>query len=209
MANSAAHEMTLNSAKRRRTMRGSAAWVCAALLVWAIAAPDLRADALDGALDVRSAYINVDKGVYQLFAKVIYPDSDAIRAALKDGVTLEFDLDVVVSRERRYWFDGDVAQFTLRRELSYNTVSERFLMRDAPDGEQSSFASLEAALDALGNVEAWPILVQPQVVSRGRYRVAVRAGIRRGSLADSLRTLLFWTDDWHRESEWYSWSLPQ
>jgi hypothetical protein len=204
-----AGEMAESMARRSRAVSGFAALAVAAVLVWAIAAPAARADALDGALDVRSAYINVDKGVYQLFAKVIYPDNEAIRTALKDGVTLAFDLDVVVSRERRYWFDGDIAQFTLRRELSYNTVSERFLVRDSPDGEQSNFASLEAALDALGNVEAWPILVQPQVVSRGRYRVGVRAGIRRGSLADSLRTLLFWTDDWHRESEWYSWSLPQ
>ncbi len=167
------------------------------------------ADALDGALDVRSAYINVDKGVYQLFAKVLYPDNDAIRTALKDGVTLTFDLDVVVSRERRYWVDSDIAQFTLRRELSFHTVSDRFLVRDAPEGEQRSFGTLESALEALGNVEGWPILVQPQLTTGGRYRVSVRAGVRRGRLADTLRTLLFWTDDWHRESEWYSWSLPQ
>jgi hypothetical protein len=184
-----------------------AAWVLAGLVAFAV--PAARADALDGALDVRSAYINVDRGVYQLFAKVIYPDNEAIRTALRDGVTLAFDIEVVVARERRYWFDGDVAQFTLRRELSYHTVTDRFLVRDAPDGEQQSYATLETALDALGSVEGWPILVQPQLVSRGRYRISVRAGVRRGRLADAMRMLLFWSDDWHRESEWYSWSLPQ
>ena len=35
-----------------------------------------------------------------------------------------------------------------------------------------------------------------------------RAGVRRGRLPASLRALMFWTDDWHRTSEWYSWSLP-
>jgi hypothetical protein len=184
-----------------------AAWVLAGFVAFAV--PAARADALDGALDVRSAYINVDRGVYQLFAKVIYPDNEAIRTALRDGVTLAFDIEVVVARERRYWFDGDVAQFTLRRELSYHTVTDRFLVRDAPDGEQQSYATLETALDALGSVEGWPILVQPQLVSRGRYRISVRAGVRRGRLADAMRMLLFWSDDWHRESEWYSWSLPQ
>jgi hypothetical protein len=97
----------------------------------------------------------------------------------------------------------------LRRELWYHTVTERFVVRDAPDGEQRTFATLEAALEALGSVEAWPVLVQPQLVSKGKYRVSVRAGMRRGRLSDTLRTLLFWTDDWHRESKWYSWSLPQ
>jgi hypothetical protein len=186
----------------------SAAVLLAVLLAgtWQAAA---SADALEGVLDVRSAYVDVDRGVYQLFAKVIYPDNDRIRASLRDGTTLAFDLDVVVSRERRYWFDGDVAKFTLRRELWYHTVSDRFVMRDVPDGEQKTFATLEAALEALGSVEGWPVLVQPQLVSKGKYRVSVRAGMRRGRLSDTLRTILFWTDDWHRESEWYSWSLPQ
>jgi hypothetical protein len=188
--------------------RGCAAFTLA-ILCACLWVPTAHADALDGELDVRSAYINVDKGVYQLFAKVLYPDNDVIRSALKDGVTLTFDLDVVVSRERRYWVDSDIAEFKLRRELTYHTVSDRFLVRDAPDGEQRSFATLDTALDALGNVDGWPILVQPQLTSAGRYRVSVRAGVRRGRLADSLRTLLFWADDWHRESEWYSWSLPQ
>ena len=38
---------------------------------------------------------------------------------------------------------------------------------------------------------------------------AFRAGVRRGRLSDTLRVLLFWTDDWHRESEWFSWSLQR
>ena len=42
-----------------------------------------------------------------------------------------------------------------------------------------------------------------------QYRVSLRAGVRRGRLPDTLRVLLFWTDDWHRESEWFSWSLQR
>ena len=65
------------------------------------------------------------------------------------------------------------------------------------------------ALDALGEVEAWPILVASQVTDPGEYTVSVRASVRRGRLTDALRTLMFWSDDWQRESEWYSWSLPR
>jgi hypothetical protein len=32
--------------------------------------------------------------------------------------------------------------------------------------------------------------------------------MRRGHLPASLRAILFWTDDWVRVSEWYTWSLP-
>jgi len=173
------------------------------------AAAPLRADALDGTLEVRSAYVNVDNDVIQLHARVQYPVNEQIRAALQDGVTLSFDLDVNVTRERRLWLDAEIASLQLRRELTYHTVSDRYVVRDARNGEQQSFPTLEAALDDLGSIDGWPIAVAPQLNPSSNYRVSVRAGIRRGRIPDALRSLMFWTNDWHRTSSWYSWSLPQ
>jgi hypothetical protein len=175
------------------------------------AGEDSRADALDGLLEVSSAYATPENGVYNLFAHIAYPVNDDIRAALKDGLTLTFDLDVVVSRERRLWVDETVAEYTLKRELSYHAVSDRYVARDVDNrngSEQHSYATLEEALEALGTVDAWPFLLQQQLSPSRTYRVSLRAGVRRGRLPDTLRVLLFWTDDWHRESEWFSWSLP-
>jgi hypothetical protein len=168
-----------------------------------------RADALDGVLAVRSAYVSVDGGVFGLHARIDYPVNEEIRAALKDGVTLLFDVDVDVSRERRFWFDAGIVQLRLRRELAFHTVSDRYVVRDSRSGEQQSFQTLEAALEHIGTVDALPILVEPQLDADARYRVSVRAGVRRGRLPDALRVIMFWADDWHRESEWYAWSLPR
>ncbi len=170
-----------------------------------------RAEALDGLLEVRSAYVDVKQGVFQLFARVAYPVNEDIRAALKEGLMLNFDLDVVVSRERRFWVDESVAEYTLRRELIYHAVSDRYVARDVDSGsnDQHSYATLEEALEALGTVEAWPFLLSPQLSANRQYRVSLRAGVRRGRLSDTMRVLLFWTDDWHRESEWFSWSLQR
>jgi len=169
-----------------------------------------RGDVLDGVLEVRSAYVN-EQGVFQLFARVAYPVNEDIRAALKDGLMLNFDLDVVVSRERRFWMDETIAEYTLRRELLYHAVSDRYVARDVDsrNNDQHSYATLEEALDALGTVDAWPFLLSPQLSPNRQYRVSLRAGVRRGRLPDTLRVLLFWTDDWHRESEWFSWSLQR
>lgn len=166
----------------------------------------LFADALDGVLEVRSAYVDIDKGVFLLHARVEYPISSGIREALRDGVTLTFDLDTRVERERRFWFNASIVNLTLRRELAYHAVSDRYMVRDVRSGDTESFPTLEEALAYLGKVDSWPILVEPQL-DGGSYLVSVRAGVRRGNLPSSLRVLLFWTDDWHRVSEWYSWSL--
>jgi Domain of unknown function (DUF4390) len=188
----------------RLSRRGLLAAVCAlALTGWNLG----HADALDGVLEVRSAYVNIDKGVFLLHARVEYPVSPAIRTALRDGLTLTFDLDARVDRDRRFWFNANIVDLTLRRELSYHAVSDRYVVRDTRSGDQESFPTLDGALDFLGRVDAWPILVEPQL-DNGTYTISVRAGVRRGHLPNSLRAILFWTDDWARVSEWYSWLLP-
>jgi hypothetical protein len=166
-----------------------------------------HADALDGVLEVRSAYVNIDKGVFLLHARIEYPESPAIRNALRDGLTLTFDLDARVDRTRRLWFNANIVDLTLRRELSYHAVSDRYVVRDPRTADQESFPTLDEALSYLGRVDAWPILVEPQL-DNGTYTISVRAGVRRGHLPASLRAILFWSDDWARVSEWYSWLLP-
>jgi hypothetical protein len=183
-------------------------WLALVATVLLVPREALRADALDGVLEVRSAYVDVDHSVFQLHARIEYPMTPAIRAALRDGVTLAFDLDTRVTRERRLWLDATVVDLTLRRELAYHTVSDRYVVRDVRTGDQQTFPTLDGALEFLGTVDNWPILVEPQLADGERYRISVRAGIRRGRLPASLRLLLFWTDDWHRVSEWYTWSLP-
>ena len=174
------------------------------LSAWSAAA---WADALDGVLEVRSAYVNIDHGVFLLHARVEYPVNPAVRAALRDGVTLTFELDTRVERERHLWFNAGIVDLTLRRELMYHAVTDRYVVRETRTGEQENFPTLEDALTYLGKVDAWPILVEPQL-NGGNYLISVRAGVRRGRLPASLRALFFWTDDFRRVSEWYSWSLP-
>ena len=187
---------------RRSTLLAAACAI--GLAVWSLSI----ADALDGVLEVRSAYVNIEKGVFLLHARVEYPVSPAIRNALRDGVSLTFDLDARVDRERHYWFNANIVDVTLRRELTYHAVSDRYLVRDTRTRDQESFSTLDEALDYLGKVDAWPILVEPQL-DGGSYTISVRAGMRRGHLPASLRAILFWTDDWARTSEWYTWSLPE
>jgi hypothetical protein len=187
---------------RRSILLGAACAI--ALIAWRLGV----ADALDGVLEVRSAYVNVDKGVFLLHARVEYPVSPAIRTALRDGVSLTFDLDARVDRERHLWFNANIVDLTLRRELTYHAVSDRYLVRDTRSRDQVSFPSLDEALDYLGKIDAWPILVEPQL-DGGIYTISVRAGMRRGHLPASLRAILFWTDDWVRVSEWYTWTLPE
>ncbi len=178
------------------------------LLLVTTAATAQEPQALDGVLEVRSAYVINDNGVFQLNARIEYPMNEQIQQALKNGVTLSFDLQIVVTRHRRLWLDAGVLDVTRRRELVYHAVSERYVVRDVDDAQQDTYPTLAAALERIGTVEALPVLTGSQVPP-GDYEIAVRAGVRRGRMPDPLRALIFWSDSWHRTSDWYAWSLPR
>jgi uncharacterized protein DUF4390 len=162
---------------------------------------------LDGDFQIHSAFVVIDRGVLQLNVHVQYPINDRIRSALQDGVTLAFDLELNITRHRRLWWNAGVLDMTLHRELTYHAVTGRYVLRNDQGAEQESFPTLEEAIDKLGRVEDLPILVESQLRGEGPWQVSVRAGVRRGRLSDTMRALMFWSDDWHRNSDWYTWTL--
>jgi len=164
---------------------------------------------LDGTFEVRTAYLAVDEGVYQLNVRTEYPVNEEIRKALTDGVTLYFDLEARVDRYRRLWLDATVVEVTLRRELSWHAVRERYVVRDLSRGDQDYYVSLDQALQAIGMVANYPVITEPQLAPDASYEISVRASVRRGSMPDALRTLIWWSDSWHRRTDWYSWSVPR
>ncbi len=176
-------------------------------VTWLASGPAAWADALDGALAVRSAYVNLNHGVIELNARVAYPLNPTILKALENGVTLSFDVEVRVDQVHHFWFNSNVIDVTLQRDLAYHVVTRRFVVRNVQTGAQSTFPTVRKALDYLERVDDWPVLVESQLQG-GPYTISVRAGVRRGKLPASLRALLFWTDDWQRESPWYTWALP-
>ncbi|MBK6673246.1 MAG: DUF4390 domain-containing protein [Proteobacteria bacterium] len=174
------------------------AWLC----LMAAAAPAQN-------IVVQSAFVNVQGGVFDLSARVIFPLNDDVRRALSDGATVSLELRAVVDRQRRYWFDAELIDASLERELSWNAVSQRYILREAGHTEQQSFTALDQALSAAGQVHSWPVLVDQQLDPESTYAIRVRASIRRGRLPDALRSLVFWSDGWNLGSEWYTWILPR
>jgi hypothetical protein len=173
-----------------------------------IAAATVHADdPLDGELEIRSAYAVPSHGVIMLSVRVGYPRSDLLGATLKDGVTLSFDLECTVSRHRRLWFDAEAVSLLRHSELSYQVVTDRYLLRNVDAGTQETFPTLDAALERVGTVDEWPIAVDSQLPRDEEWQISLQAGVRRGHMPDALRALVFWSDAWHRTSDWYTWTL--
>lgn len=161
------------------------------------------------AFGVRTAYAQLVDGVYLLNARLHLPLNDRMRGAINDGVPLTLELEIEVTGTRRYWTDETVAALVQRYELQYHAVSNRYLVVNLNSGEQTSFATLDAAVEQLTRISGLPVLDQTLVDKNRRHEFSMRATFELGDMPAALRMLMFWADDVHRSSEWYTWPLLQ
>lgn len=182
-----------------------AAWL-AVLLALFVFSP-AQADGLGGRFEVRSADLALREGVYHLNARLVLPITPAVRQGLADGVPLSLQLELTVDRGRRFLPNATVAELVQRYHLQYNAVSARYVLRNINSGEQESFDSLDDALARLSMIRDVPVLDRSFIEPGRHYEANVRARIDYGTVPLTMRILMFWVDDWHRESEWYTWTL--
>jgi hypothetical protein len=185
--------------------------VAAALLgaaLFSVVPPQLsRAEGLEGRFEVRTADLELKDGVYHLSVRIDMPISDAVRRGLGEGVPLELEVDLVVERIRQLLPNSRVAELALRYDLQYNAVSGRYVLRNQNSGQQQSLPTVDAALELLSEVRGVPVLDKSLLAGDRRYEASVRAKIDYGRVPFTLRLLMFWVNEWHRESDWYTWTL--
>ena len=182
----------------------------AALLTVALlgaAVSPCRAEGLEGRFEVRSADLELAGGVYHLNARIDLPISDAVRRGLNEGVPLTLEVDLDVERVRQLLPNSRVAELTQRYDLQYNAVSARYILRNENSGQQQSLPTIDAALEQLSEVRSLPVLDKALLQADRRYEASVRAKIDYGRVPFTLRMLMFWVNEWHRESDWYTWTL--
>src|SRR5882762_5736955 len=187
--------------------RGAALLIAVALLAEIPGAMPARAEGLEGRFEVRSADLELKDGVYHLNARIDLPAGDAVRRGLAEGVPLSVELDIDIERVRQLLPNSRVAELTQRYHLQYNAVSARFILRNDNSGQQESLSSVDSAVERLSEVHSLPALDKALIAPDRRYEANVRGKIDYGSVPFSLRVVMFWVNDWHRESDWYTWTL--
>jgi hypothetical protein len=177
--------------------------MCATLIL----AQPLHAEGLAGRFEVRSADLELKDGVYHLNARIDLPISDAVRRSLVEGVPLTLEVDLDIERVRQLLPNSRVAELTQRYRLQYNAVSAHYILRNENSGQQESLGSVDEAIAHLSEVHSLPALDKALIAADRRYEGRVKARIDFGTVPFTLRLLMFWVSDWHRESDWYAWTF--
>jgi hypothetical protein len=180
-----------------------------AVLVCLLVVLSVPAIAADPKFEIRSATVVAVEGVYLLNAKLHFVLPEGARQAIQDGVALTLHAELELQRARRWWLDDTVATLEQNYEVVYHALSENYLLRNLNSGEQTAFSTFDAALEALTALHDVPVLDQSLLNAGEKYEVRLRATLDVRTLPETLRLVLFWTDNWRQRTSWYLWPLKQ
>ena len=162
-----------------------------------------------GYFDVRSATLTLVDGVQELDARLQLVLSAEALNALNSGITLTIELELEVIRVRRFLPDDGEATLTVRYELEYRPLSQRYIVSNTNSGDQDSFATLYSALNNLGRIQSLPVIDDAVLDPDGRYRIRLRARLSTRQYSAALRFIFFWRSEWDLKSEWFEWPLER
>lgn len=177
------------------------------LLAWSVVAQE--AVEREGYFEVRTATTSLANGVHLLESRLQLVLSSEALEALNSGVPLTIELQMEIIRVRRFYVDSLDADLTVRFELEFRPLSQRYIVRNLNSGDQDSFATLYSALNNLGRISALPVIDDSLLVPDKRYRIRVRAMLQTQQYPAPLRLLFFWRSQWQLQSEWFEWMLER
>lgn len=192
---------THNGSFHRPARQIATAWAFLALLVGAAAL------AADGRFEVRSAAARLSDGVYYVDARIDYRLSDKALEALENGVALTVQLQIEVIRKRAFLPDALIAELQQDSTLTYEPLTQRYVVRNINSGQQSSYATLFSALSSLGRVNGLPVIDAALLDADSPHRMRLRAVLDQDTLPGPLRLIAFWSSGFRLASDWYGWNI--
>ena len=130
------------------------------------------------------------------------------KEALLNGISLTFVYDMVVQRQRDYWFDYTIAALNQFYTLTYHSLSKQYVVHHVELDKARSFPTLGLALEYLGYIEQLWVL-DTHVLDRNEiYQGVVRAYLDIESLPAPMRPVAYLSKSWRMKTPAYVLAIP-
>ncbi len=169
--------------------------------------PALAQEGDESSLEILSAGAVLKNQVYYLNARFRLRLKPQMVEALHAGIPLTFSVSVEVDRPRSYIWDAEVALLEQRYRLTYQALTENYVLKNLNSGVENDFPNLIAASDVLGTIVELPILDRNLLNPDDEYRGRMRVRLDREYLPLPLRLQSYFYSDWTLASDWYSWPI--
>jgi len=171
--------------------------------------------AIADGIAVRKAEIRLTEDGYQLVANFDIKLTFLIEQALTHGITLNFVSEFSLTRARWYWFNEVATKTEQTTKLSYSALTRQYRIKRGTLFQ--NFASLDEALQALGNQSSEPVPVElfnkssgyfaSLITNNSNYTAYTRMRLDVSQLPKPLQVNALTSDEWKMDSDGYSWML--
>nr|WP_054773871.1 DUF4390 domain-containing protein [Methylogaea oryzae] len=124
---------------------------------------------------VLDARLQLQKDGYSLSADIDYRLPPAVREALGNSVPITLVVQLKVKRERRLLWEETVLNEYVRYRLRYHALSKLYQIQQEGIGGSRNFATLDAAVQALGSIRQLSIASADRFMLGITYKAGVRA----------------------------------
>jgi len=160
--------------------------------------------ALAAGIKVEHAELALTEEAYQLDADFNIDFSAEVEEAVNKGVVLYFLIEFALMEPRSYWFDEEVTSASQAIRLSYHALSRQYLINVG--SHQTTFATLQEAVQALGKIQDWPVLEKAMLKKGVPYYAMLRMRLDHNRLPKPLQVSAIGAEKWNLVSERYRWT---
>ncbi|MGV6857592.1 MAG: DUF4390 domain-containing protein [bacterium] len=175
-----------------------ALWLC--LIFWsgdAHAAP---------AFSILAVETTLEDGVYLLDISEDLELGTRLADALESGVPLVFKTEIEIYKPHRWFPNETVGSLAQRYELTYRSLSRRYVVRNLNTDDQLTFATLREALNQLETIKKLPV-IDANLVTPGAHKGKIRVLLDASYLPLPLRVRALTSRVWGASSPWVGWSF--
>ncbi len=159
------------------------------------------------AFDVLDASTRLADDVYLLSAKAKLHLSAESVEALENGVPLTINVEIEVLQQRKLLWPRRMARVNARYQLKLHALSKQYLLRNLNTGVTTGFRRLVDALEALGNLQDFPLVDRALLETERRYLGRLRLRLDIAALPAPLRLVAYLSPAWRMKSSWHQWDL--
>jgi len=159
------------------------------------------------AIEIELVESHLDNAVYTVDATVAFDLGADVLEALNSGVPVTLELEIDVQQPRELMWNKTVYSLYQRYMINYHALSDQYLLTNQTTQISTSFPTIHAALQALGQIRQLPLIDQQLLLPDQQYLAQMRVSIVITELPAPLKLWAVLQSDWRAKSNWYVWQL--
>lgn len=144
-------------------------------------------------------------GKLEIDAEIDFALNSQLRDAAERGLPLYFTADIVIGRERWWWFDETLVETSQTRRVVYNALTRQW--RVGTDVLSLPVATLDEAMDRVRHISHWVLIDAAELDHEVPYQGQLRLRLDTSQLARPFQVNALNSSSWTLSTPWAGFSF--